>query len=639
MRRFDANGVPVDAQPTAALTPASEPVGSVQIIWTGTTYVAVMSRTIYTSEGGGIPHDYADGVLARPIGANLQLGGTDAVPIDTQPNTQIQYRAVGSPGGAYAVWSDDRHESNRTNQGHYQIDLYGARVTVAGASLAQTVTPLVTTNEQRGNPVIAWDGTQFTVSYQTYDDSGMVRRMLRVGASGSPVSALGGTLSTKEYGSEEVLLWNGSNFPLAWIDTYFADARRLSATGTVLDTQAICSPHTNGVDRQTVLGGVALNGASLFVWQSNYAAFGVPTDEHDIEGSVLLADGTLAATTVRSIAAGAGAQDRPAIASDGASALVVWRDRTSDPQRIKGARVDALLNRIDAADAVIAEAAAPDTLGSPVAAWTGTRYVASWTRNSGGKVTFAACPLGTDVRCQAGTDTASPSNIAVQPNETILNPSLVWTDAGGVLFYRRLDSAPNVNKERLFARPIASGGAPTPPNLDGGIDGAGGAPGDGGSGDAREAARARAAERVWAAAAAQRAGRRHRRREQRRWTRRCSDRRRQWLDSGRGRQCGCGGRRGGGQRRIGHRRGVDGHGRFERKRRYRRRDAVGRRRGGGAGTGGAHLGTGGSAGGRGNCQRQRVRVRRQRPRVADLRRRTFVAVARLIARRRPRRND
>jgi MYXO-CTERM domain-containing protein len=47
-------------------------------------------------------------------------------------------------------------------------------------------------------------------------------------------------------------------------------------------------------------------------------------------------------------------------------------------------------------------------------------------------------------------------------------PALVWTDAGGVLFYRRLDTAPYVNRERVFTRPVLAGTAPPPD--DGGVD-------------------------------------------------------------------------------------------------------------------------------------------------------------------------
>jgi hypothetical protein len=50
-----------------------------------------------------------------------------------------------------------------------------------------------------------------------------------------------------------------------------------------------------------------------------------------------------------------------------------------------------------------------------------------------------------------------------------------------VLFYQRVDATPNVNRPRVFMRPITAG---TPPPSDGGVDGSSGAAGSSGGGTA-----------------------------------------------------------------------------------------------------------------------------------------------------------
>ena len=48
------------------------------------------------------------GVLARALGTDLQPIGMDAIVVTTQPNQQLNFRAVGTPAAAYVVWQDDR---------------------------------------------------------------------------------------------------------------------------------------------------------------------------------------------------------------------------------------------------------------------------------------------------------------------------------------------------------------------------------------------------------------------------------------------------------------------------------------------------------------------------------------------------
>ncbi len=275
------------------------------------------------------------------------------------------------------------------------------------------------------------------------------------------------------------MVWNGQNFVVASLDTsgFGVILYRVSAAGVQLDTQPVS---VSASAKLSNLQGVAIGSSFVLIFQATpLDAFGTPTGEDNVQGLVVNADGTLLTAAPTAIASSAGAQDAPAVATDGTSALVVWRDRGTAGPDIASARISATLARLDAADAVIAQATAPDTLGPPTLAWTGTQYVAVWTRGSGGTVTFAGCSLGADRRCAPGSEASVPSDIATSTPDAgaagkggmddVRAPMLVWTDAGGVLFYRRLDTAPHVNRERVFTRPILAGTAP--PAADGGVDG------------------------------------------------------------------------------------------------------------------------------------------------------------------------
>jgi hypothetical protein len=484
LRAIPASGAPVAAA-VGPMALATAPVQSVQVVWTGSRYLAAMARSVYASVGEASLKDRADGVLARALGADLQPIGTDAIVVTTQPNQQLNFRAVGTPATAYVVWQDDRQRGNVDMYDSQDSDAYGARVTVDEGVLGQAAALLLTGADREYNPGVGWDGTQFTVAYISTNSTRQGARYLqRVSALGALAGSRIGPLKETYAGNEPLVVWNGQNFLVASLDTsgYAVVLYRVSAAGVQLDTQPVS---VSASAKLSNLQAVAIGSAFVLIFQATpLDAFGTPTGEDNVQGLALNADGTLLTAAPTAIANSAGAQDVPAVATDGTSALVVWRDRGTAGPDIASARISATLARLDAADAVIAQATAPDTLGAPALAWTGTQYVAVWTRGSGGTITFAGCSLGADRRCAPGSEASVPSDIATSTPDAgaagkgemddVRAPMLVWTDAGGVLFYRRLDTSPYVNRERVFARPILVGTAP--PVVDGGVDASGPAP-------------------------------------------------------------------------------------------------------------------------------------------------------------------
>ncbi|HVV49897.1 MAG TPA: hypothetical protein VHO06_09575 [Polyangia bacterium] len=494
-----ASGTPLVAATVGPSTLATTSVQTAQIAWTGSAYAVAMTRTetavIQPAGYGANP----DGVLLRMLDANLQLLGTDAVPVTRQPNQQTTPRAAATPNGVYVTYTDDRRRGILTMQGNYNQDVYGAFVTVSGGALTKTVAPLSVTAYPAYDPSVVWTGSQLMLFYATNPDSDTAADFVQLaGASGATVGSRIGPLGVAYTGDPAVTLWNGQNLLVATVIrdgggealNYF----RVSPAGVVLDpsTAKTGGPQVElGQWVMTTLQGVALGDKYLLIGQqAPELSTGASAANFDVVGLVVNADATPGTTRVVPIATGTDVQDVPVAATDGSgtSAVMVWRDRSPASSAIVAARVDATLARLDATDVVIAQASPPSTLGPPAVAWTGSAYAVVWTEGSGGTLAFDGCLLGADLHCVAGSQSSTPSGIGDMPaaavdggvpaSGEVQAPTLSWTAAGGVLSYQRLDTTPFVGVQRLFLRPVTLGAAP--PQPDGGAGGGGG--GHGGSG-------------------------------------------------------------------------------------------------------------------------------------------------------------
>ncbi len=494
-----ASGTPLAATTVGPSTLSTTSVQSAQIAWTGSDYAVAMTRTetavIQPAGYGANP----DGVLLRMLDANLQPLGTDATVVTREPNQQTTPRAAATPDGVYLVYADDRRRDNLTMQGHYNQDVYAAFVTLSGGALTRTVTPLVATAFPEYDPSVTWNGSQLMLFYATNADSTAAQDYIQLASSsGTTVGNRIGPLGVYDTESPAVTLWNGQNLLVATVVrdgggealNYF----RVSPAGVVLDPSTGRSPGPQvelGSWVMTTLQGVALGDKYLLVGQqSPETSTGAAGANFDIVGLVVNADATPATTKVVPIATGTDIQDVPVVATDGTSALVIWRDRGGAGSAIVAARVDATLARLDATDVVIAQAAPPTTLGAPAVAWNGSAYAVVWTEGSGGTLAFDGCLLGADLHCVPGSQSSTSSGIADMPTAAVDGgvvgsgevqaPALSWTTGGGVLSYQRLDTTAYVNKERMFLRPVTLGAGMAVP--DGGVGGAGGGGNGGGGG-------------------------------------------------------------------------------------------------------------------------------------------------------------
>src|SRR6185312_8995274 len=377
-----ATGTPLAAATVGPATLGTTPVQSAQLAWTGSDYAVAMTRTVdarVADNYGGNP----DGVLLRMLNANLQPLGTDAVAVTRAPNQEITPRAAATLDGVSVVYADDRRRDTLTMQGAYNQDIYEAFVTLSGGALAKTVTPLAATSSPQRYPSVSWNGSQLMFYYETDTDNGAQNYVQLASADGTTAGTPIGPLGVAVSGNETLTLWNGQNLLVATEGYYAIDFFRVSPAGVVLDPSTVMKPGPSvGVGNVSVTGlqGVALGDKYLLVGDLSpiNSTTGLPTGAYDIEGVVVNANGTPATTKLVPIATGTDAQDVPVAATDGTSALLVWRDRGPAGAAIVAARVDATLARLDATDVVIAQASPPTTLGAPAVAWTGSAYAVVW---------------------------------------------------------------------------------------------------------------------------------------------------------------------------------------------------------------------------------------------------------------------
>ncbi len=410
------SGTPLVGTNVGPTTLSTTAVQSAQLAWTGSDYAVAMTRTIDARVDDNYGNN-PDGVLLRMLGPDLKPLGTDAASVTRQPNQQSTPRAAATPNGVYVIYTDDRRRGILTMQGNYNQDVYGAFVTVSGGALTKTLTPLSVTAYPAYDPSVSWTGSQLMLFYATNPDSTTAGDYVQLaGASGATVGSKIGPLGVYYTGAPAVTLWNGQNLLVATVVrdgggeaiSYF----RVSPAGVLLDPSTGRSPGPQvelGSWVMTSLQGVALGDKYLLVGaQGPEISTGTGIGANfDVVGLVVNADATPATTRVVPIATGPDVQDAPVAATDGTSALVVWRDRGAAASSIVAARVDATLARLDATDVVIAQASPPTTLGAPAVAWTGSAYAVVWTEGSGGTLTFDGCLLGADLHCVPGSQSVN----------------------------------------------------------------------------------------------------------------------------------------------------------------------------------------------------------------------------------------
>lgn len=397
--RVSAAGAVLDAP---AITVAFEPMGnptSPAIAFDGAGYLVVWTLN-----------------LTMIRGARVGLLGTIETiqkTIISAPQTQAN-PAVAFDGVNYLVtWEDLR--SGMT------YDIYAARVTTSVDSL-DGLGFLVSaeTNDQR-DPAVASDGSGFFIAWSDGKWGALIpdiygARVTSAGAvldpSGIAIAMTAGAQLTPS------AVFHEGSYTVAWMGNDSIHAARVDAAGAVLDMAGV--PVSTGPMVEDTPAIACSSAACLVAWSD------MRSGARDIYGARLAAGVVLDPAGIP-ISGAANREQTPDVAWDGSNYLAVWQDRRAGHWDIYGARISAQGAALDPAG--IAIATGPFDQQTPALAWGGSGYLVVWQdqafRIQGAVVDSAGSVLGPFVQI------STPDSTQVTPDVGFdgTNHLVAWTTA------------------------------------------------------------------------------------------------------------------------------------------------------------------------------------------------------------------
>ncbi|MCX5801336.1 MAG: T9SS type A sorting domain-containing protein [Candidatus Eisenbacteria bacterium] len=319
--------------------------------------------------------DYRTSKEWNTFGARLTTSGdvldTLGIIISSVVN-ELYWPAVAFDGKNYlVVWYDTRTGS---------MDIYGARVDTSGNVLDPDAISISTAQGDQALPSVAFDGTNYMVVWEDYRSlTGWNIYGARVDTAGSVLDPSGIPISTAsgdQYAPS--LAFDGTNYLVTWADARSSGVEvycdiygaRVSTSGTVLDTNGFAISAEMNMQHWPA---VAFDGTNyMVVWQDTrdegdshiYATRVTPSAE------VLEPQGIL-------VSAAATEEYLPAIEFDGTNYFAVWEDNRSGTDfDVCGARLTPAGVVLDPGGIVISMA--PFHQLYPCLVFDGTTYVVAW---------------------------------------------------------------------------------------------------------------------------------------------------------------------------------------------------------------------------------------------------------------------
>lgn len=321
-----------------------------------------------------------DDIYGARVGPGGGVSDPGGIPISTATGEQRSPDIAFDGTNHLVVWGDNRSGTT--------FDIYGSRVSPAGAVLNPTGIAVSTAAREQGIPTVAYDGASYLVAWEDTRDRpsfGADVYATRVTTAGAVVTPAGTPVSTAATGagvfsSGPAVGAGGGTFLLTWEDLRDWDdayATRVSAAGVVLDPQGLrlssqlpSTPQSEPV--------VAFDGTNyLVVWTQNN---GTP----DIWGTRVAPGGRVLDTEGFAISTAAGDQLQPAVAYGGGQFLVTWTNRVSGDD-------DVYMTKVSPAGVVANPGGVPVSSGAQYAnkstvAWNGSRFLVAWVDSRGGPV-------------------------------------------------------------------------------------------------------------------------------------------------------------------------------------------------------------------------------------------------------------
>jgi MYXO-CTERM domain-containing protein len=348
------------------------------------------------------------------------------IPVAVAVNAQ-QTPAVAFDGTNYlVVWSDGRRGSG--------TDIYGARVSAAGTVLDPSGLPLATSTVftlLMSAPAIAFDGANYFIVWD--EKIGFSAPTNLNGLRVSPAGAIltGPFVVSNAVGNQlaSALAFDGTNFLAVWQDDRAGQndiyAARVSTSGTVLDSAGIAVSATSQLQSNPT---VEFNGTTYLVVWEDYRNVSTGAD---LYGARVAPNGSVLDASGQPLIQAASNQTQPALARLGSQYLLAWQDLRSGNLDVYAARVDAAGSVLDASGLPVTTA--PGTQGSVALAATGTNALLAWGDDRTADIVGARLSATGTVLDPSGVtislSTNSETNPAVAFDGT--NYLAVWQDNRG----------------------------------------------------------------------------------------------------------------------------------------------------------------------------------------------------------------
>lgn len=248
---LDPGGIPISTAPGAQLMPAVARAGaSSLVVWTE----------------GGAASDIR-GARVSPAGAVLDPAGLS---VSAAAGAQLNPAVAFGTSSSLVVWEDYRTGPS--------ADLYGARVTEAGALLDPAGLAIAAGPDYERNGAVAFDGSSFLAAWESYAAGAGSDVLARRISTGGALLGSGSVAVAVSAGSQArpALAFDGANFLAAWQDdrvsVFDIHAVRVSPAGVVLAPFAAISTAA-----QAQLGGAVAHGTtgSLVAWEDRRAGQGM----------------------------------------------------------------------------------------------------------------------------------------------------------------------------------------------------------------------------------------------------------------------------------------------------------------------------------------------------------------------------
>lgn len=314
-----------------------------------------------------------------PSESDIHAARVSAAGIVLDPDGIAVSAAADSQGAPAVAWNGTNYfvawEDGRSGT---DTDIYGARVTPAGAVLDPSgIVVSSSTNDQRA-PAVAWNNGVHYVAWEEGTYSSANIRGGRVTADGSTLDGSGSNLcAALRRQALPSISPLGDGFLVVWDDERNADpdiyGTRVSGAGVPLDPAGIAI--TRAADAQQNPS-VAWNGREAFV------VWGDTRDgvSFDIYGARVATNGTVVDTSGLALCTQSGDQDEAAVSWNGSRFLVAWadwRNGTNTDYDIYATRVNTNGTVADAGGFLVAEASGYQ--GAPALARLGTNTLVTWT--------------------------------------------------------------------------------------------------------------------------------------------------------------------------------------------------------------------------------------------------------------------